>query len=76
MSTLTIGELAQACDLKLETLRYYERIWLMPPRSLSRVDIGNTQDRRKIASLRIDRNQGTPGPEAHEEDRCTDVAIG
>jgi MerR family transcriptional regulator, copper efflux regulator len=37
MQTLTIGELAQACEINLETLRYYERVGLMhpPPRSSS-----------------------------------------
>src|SRR3954447_14851925 len=35
MQTLTIGELAQTCEINLETLRYYERVGLMqpPPRS-------------------------------------------
>ncbi|WP_213803237.1 MerR family DNA-binding protein [Granulicella sp. dw_53] len=37
MQTLTIGELAQVCEINLETLRYYERVGLMqpPPRSSS-----------------------------------------
>jgi len=30
MSTLSIGALAQRCDTKVETVRYYERIGLMP----------------------------------------------
>ena len=29
MSTLSIGALAQRCDTKVETVRYYERIGLM-----------------------------------------------
>jgi MerR family mercuric resistance operon transcriptional regulator len=37
MRTFTIGELAQKCDINLETLRYYERVGIMlpPPRSQS-----------------------------------------
>lgn len=31
MRLLTIGELAQRCEINLETLRYYERMGLMPP---------------------------------------------
>ena len=30
MSTLSIGALAQRCDTQVETVRYYERIGLMP----------------------------------------------
>ena len=30
MSTLSIGALAQRCDTKVETVRYSERIGLMP----------------------------------------------
>jgi MerR family mercuric resistance operon transcriptional regulator len=37
MRTFTIGELAQKCEINLETLRYYERVGIMlpPPRSAS-----------------------------------------
>lgn len=37
METFTIGELAEKCDMNVETLRYYERIGIMlpPPRSQS-----------------------------------------
>lgn len=31
MRSLTIGELAKRCEINLETLRYYERMGLMPP---------------------------------------------
>jgi len=31
MSTLTIGKLAKACDVKVDTVRYYERMGLVLP---------------------------------------------
>lgn len=31
MVTLTIGKLAKACDVKIDTIRYYERLGLLTP---------------------------------------------
>lgn len=31
MTTLTIGKLAAACDVKVDTVRYYERLGLLSP---------------------------------------------
>lgn len=38
MPTLTIGKLAKACDVKVDTVRYYERRELLLP--LARTDSG------------------------------------
>lgn len=35
MSTLTIGKLAKACDVKIDTVRYYERKGLINPIDLT-----------------------------------------
>ena len=31
MANLTIGKLAKACDVKIDTIRYYEGLGLLPP---------------------------------------------
>ena len=48
---MNIGELARAADTKAETIRYYERIGLLPPRRARQETTATIQPRMSAASL-------------------------
>ncbi len=83
MQTFTIGELAQKCDINLETLRYYERVGIMlpPPRSRSghREYPGSSADRlvfiRRAQSLGFTLTEIKELLELkrNEDEHCSDV---
>lgn len=54
MSTLTIGKLASAADVGVDTVRFYERAGLMkkPPRSASGYRLYNIADAERLRFIR------------------------
>ncbi len=83
METFTIGELAKECQINLETLRYYERLGLMPepPRSSSGHRIYPTSALSRVHFIRRAQALGFSLAEIAEllalrrnqEDVCNDV---
>lgn len=83
MQTFTIGELAQACEINLETLRYYERVGLMqpPPRSKRGHRQYPASAAVRIGFIRRTRSLGFTLTEIkellelkrNEDERCADV---
>jgi Cu(I)-responsive transcriptional regulator len=59
---MNIGELARAADTKTETIRYYERIGLLPapPRTTGNYRTYSAADVRRLAFTRRARNLGFP----------------
>ena len=52
MPTLSIGKLAKTCDVKVDTVRYYERVGLLSPRE--RTDSGyRVYDANSVSQLRF-----------------------
>ena len=48
---LTIGEMSRRTRCKVETIRYYERTRLMPPRRVQAADTASTTRRISSASI-------------------------
>lgn len=60
MKAITIGKLAKACDVRVDTVRYYERVGLLSP--LERSDAGyRIYDPSGIDQLRFIRRAQTLG---------------
>jgi DNA-binding transcriptional MerR regulator len=59
---MKISEVSQQCDLSLDTLRYYERIGLLPPvnRSESGIRDYNELDVRRVEFIKCMRSAGLP----------------
>ena len=59
-ATLRIGELARQTGCNIETIRYYERVGLLPhpPRSAGRYRLYETEDVRRLAFVRRARELG------------------
>jgi DNA-binding transcriptional MerR regulator len=59
---MKISEVSQQCDLSLDTLRYYERIGLLPPvnRSDSGIRDYNELDVRRVEFIKCMRSAGLP----------------
>jgi len=60
MEKLTIGQLAEASGVHLETIRYYERIGLIrnPPRTASGYRVYETADLARLRFIRCGRELG------------------
>ncbi|WP_369060913.1 helix-turn-helix domain-containing protein [Caulobacter sp. 73W] len=60
--TLTIGDLARAAGVKVETVRYYERIGLLPtpPRTAGNYRAYGEAERGRLAFIRRARELGFP----------------
>jgi MerR family transcriptional regulator, mercuric resistance operon regulatory protein len=60
LRTMTIGELSQRTGCNVETVRYYERIGLLPPalRSAARYRVYDENDVRRLAFVRRARMLG------------------
>ena len=65
---LTIGRLAKASGVHLETIRYYERIGLLqaPPRTAGGHRLYEDGDRRRLSFIRRARELGFPLEEVRE----------
>lgn len=59
---MRISEVSEQCDLSLDTLRYYERIGLLPPvnRSESGIRDYNELDVRRVEFIKCMRRAGLP----------------
>ena len=59
-AAITIGELSRRTGCKVETVRYYERVGLMPPapRTVGRYRLYNDDDVRRLAFVRRARGLG------------------
>src|SRR3546814_11511318 len=72
-----IGDLSGRTGVNIETIRYYERIGIMPepPRSAGRQRVYDPGPIKRVASLRRSREPDSIGRPSCRERVCTDVLL-